>query len=305
MNLQIYDGIPSFLAIVEFGTFSRAAEELDISRVTINMQITYLEEALGYPLFVRGANKHHLTAEGLEFLSHAKKLQRELEELEAISIKNSNAISGIISLGIPSVLMNESLLIHLNDFTIAFPNIKLNINCTDESMNLVEESLDAVIRIDGETDTPNLNNVELFQIERKLVAHPSLIKENIRTPKDLDKLSWIGLKMLPNYRPIEHKVEGIYKIQFKPRIVVNNVSLATQLAKLGAGVYTPPTFMIKKELQTGELVHLLPEWNIPTLSVHFFMHSNSSQSSHIARLRDFLLERYSKVRGAPTPPSSK
>jgi DNA-binding transcriptional LysR family regulator len=168
-------------------------------------------------------------------------------------------------------------------------------------MNLVEESLDAVIRIDGEMDTSYLNSVELFKIERKLVAHPSLLNEEIRTPKDLDKLNWIGLKMLPNYRSIQHGVEGSYKIQFRPRVEVNSVTLATQLAKVGAGIYTPPTFMIEKELQTGELVHLLPEWNIPSLSVHFIMHSNFSKNSPAARLRDFLLDRYSRTHSATCP----
>lgn len=127
-------------------------------------------------------------------------------------------------------------------------------------------------------------------INRKLVCSYNYWKENKKpiSPHDLTKLNWIKLDMLPNHRTLINAEGEKCEISFKSNFSVNSVEAMTQLCINGAGIATPPDFLIEREIKNNVLVELLPNWQVESIPLYAVWPSNVFQNSSAKRLLDFL-----------------
>ncbi|WPO67485.1 LysR family transcriptional regulator [Acinetobacter haemolyticus] len=265
-----------FAKIAEIGSISKGAKALGLSSATASQHLTKLEKNLGCALFYRNTRKITLTHDGEKLLETAKSILETYEQGINDLRKSSIIRSKKLNISIPAIFIHGSFMKHITDFIKDFPDLIINITCDDEKNDLVFENIDVAFRI-GEPLDSSLKSKYLFDIPRSIVATKNYLKthEEPQTPYDLETMSWIGLSMRPHSRILRNKNNADeVKITYNPSVCVNNVEASYQLAKLDVGLAAPPNYLIKNDIISGDIVKVLPQWELQPLNVYAIWQAN-------------------------------
>ncbi|OMH33880.1 LysR family transcriptional regulator [Motiliproteus sp. MSK22-1] len=280
-----------FAKTVESGSFRGAAKELKLTPSVVSHHISRLEERLGVTLLYRSTRRLSLTDDGNKlFRASQKIIEAATEGLDAIA-GHSSEPSGNLSLTVPAMLARDQLVQNIAAFADKYPKVNLSISFSDLQQDLIQGGIDLAIRIGGLKDSA-LKSKRLFVMKRKLVASPSLLKRNSQPkhPEDLKSWDWIGLKMRPNHKILVNQSGDHYQIDYQPRIIVDSLEAVCQLAIAGTGLASPPAFMVKDALESGQLIEPIKNWDIESLGVYAVWPPNATRESLTYRLISFLAE---------------
>ena len=164
-SLLDIDQLRTFLAIVETGSFTRAAEIVHKTQSAVSMQMKRLEERLEHPIFVRDGRASKLTEEGERLLDYARRIVKL--NVEALAAFSDAALTGRVRLGVPDDYADRYLPEIMARFSRAYPGVELSVICEPsiELMGRIEANeLDLAIVTDCESTRP----VESFRRERLL-----------------------------------------------------------------------------------------------------------------------------------------
>ena len=164
-SLLDVDQLRTFLAIVETGSFTRAAEIVHKTQSAVSMQMKRLEERVGRPVFARDGRASKLTEDGERLLDFARRIVKL--NVEALAAFADFALSGRVRLGVPDDYADRYLPEIMARFSRAYPGVELSVVC-EPSTDLIERiganELDLAIITDCESTRP----VESFRRERLL-----------------------------------------------------------------------------------------------------------------------------------------
>lgn len=259
-----------FAKIAEIGSISKGAKAIGLSTATASQHLTKLEKNLGCALFYRNTRKITLTHDGEKLLETAKSILETYEQ--GINDLRKSSIIGTkkLNISIPAIFIHGDFMSYITEFMKDYPDLILNITCDDEKNDIVFENIDVAFRI-GEPIDSSLKAKYLFELPRSIVA----TKEFLRTynepqiPNDLETMKWIGLSMRPHSRLLKNNENGEeIKISYNPYVCVNNVEASYQLAKLNAGLAAPPDYLSKNDILSGDIVRVLPQWELQPLNVY-------------------------------------
>lgn len=135
-----------FVRIAEAGTFSKAADTLNIPRPTATKLIKDLEAHLGVKLLQRSTRRVTVTAEGAAYYERAALLLDDVEEMDALVAHTRAQPRGRLRVDIGSSLANLILIPALSDFRAKYPEIRIDLGVSDRSVDLISEGVDCVIR---------------------------------------------------------------------------------------------------------------------------------------------------------------
>ena len=258
-----------FSKTIDHGSFRGAAEALRLSPSVVSHHISQLEEHLGVALIYRSTRKLTLTREGERLLSAARKMLEAVEgELRDLSA-SASAPSGELRLTLPSVLSQSPLTNRIAAFITAYPRIQITLDFSDTRRDLIDDGFDVAIRMSPTAQT-SATSRKLFQVERKIVASKAYLDGHTPAthPRDLDQFTWLGLSPVQNL-PLTFQKPGGRPVNFAPRarLTVNDAQAMYRLAQAGAGMGIVPTFLAERDVAEGSMAYVLPEWELPTLSV--------------------------------------
>jgi DNA-binding transcriptional LysR family regulator len=240
-------------------------------------------------LLYRSTRRLSLTHEGGKLFDAAKAMLAAAQiGLNAIAGRSAEP-SGRLSVTVPAFLARGEVIDDIAAFAHAFPKIALSIGFSDIKQDLIRDGIDIAIRIGSLKDSA-LKSKKLFNLERKLVAAPSLMehRKKPRHPEELSDWDWIGLQMRPHNRTLVNKKGEAHRIDFAPRIIVDSLDAVCQLALAGLGLATPPAFMVEEDLRAGRLIEPLPSWQLEPLGVYAVWPPNSPKDGLTYRIVRFL-----------------
>ena len=278
-----------FAKTVELGSFRSAAKALQLSPSVVSHHIATLEKRLGAALLYRSTRRLSLSDEGSVLYASAKTMLEAAEQgLDAIA-ERANAPSGTFRITMPAFFSRAPLLNDIAEFSALYPRIKLELNFSDQTRDVIREGFDLAIRV-GEMNDSGLKSKRVGDLSRKLVAAPKLMSsyKKPHKPSDLCEWRWIGLKMREHYKIVVHHRLGITRIDYQPNLIVDHIDAMCQLAIQGMGLATPPTFLIEQALNEGDLVEPLPRWQAEPIGVYALWPANASKQSFAARFLAFL-----------------
>lgn len=278
--------IAIFSKTIETGSFRGCAKVLGLSPSVVSHHIAQLEHKLGLTLLYRSTRKMSLTAEGEQLYDASKKMLEAIElGLDSI-LPAAEKPSGTLKVSMPSILVQSRLMEKVAQFCYELPNVKLHLNFTDKIVDLIEERFDIGIRI-GSLKESGLMAKKLFTFGRKLVCSPSFFKKQgkIKKPEDLMKLRWIGIEMLPLSRRFRNSEGKSVIVNYQTKLICDSVDAAYQLAIAGAGLSSPPDFLVEKDIKEGRLMEVLPEWQMEPLSVYAIWPKNLLKNNLASRFR--------------------
>ena len=257
-----------FARIVEAGSFSLAAQRLDLPKSTVSRRISLLEASLGERLLQRTTRRLMLTEFGTSLLEHARKVADEVEAAGALAQHRQAAPSGKLRISVPHDFANVGMTELIARFAERYPAVSLELDLSPRRVDLVAENFDIAIRM-GDLPEDSTLAARRVALERMgLYAAPSYIARRglPEHPDDLlqhDLLCILSRSGGPAPWVLQRgKVE--WKRELRARLTANSPELLARIASSGMGIAASSDLFVASYLQKGELVRVLPEWEMPT-----------------------------------------
>ncbi|RIX46201.1 MAG: LysR family transcriptional regulator [Rhodocyclales bacterium GT-UBC] len=250
-----WDGLDEFVAVAECGSFSRAAERLRLSSSHVSRQVALLEERLQARLLYRTTRRVSLTEAGQTFLARCQRLVEERDEAFLTIGDLHSAPTGLLRMT-AAVAYGERFIVPLvNDFMAQYPALKVEIELTNRTLDMVHEGFDLAIRL-GRLNESSLVATRLAPRAMYLCAAPAYL-ERYGRPHTLSELAGhnclVGTGDTWLFRQDEREV------QFRPtgNWRCNSGQAVLDAALRGFGLCQLPDYYVLDPLRRGELVSLL------------------------------------------------
>ena len=258
-----------FARIVELGSFSAAAERVNLPKSTVSRRITLLEGRLGERLLQRTTRKLVLTEFGNSLLEHARHVVEEMEAVTALVQFRQVEPSGKLRISMPADIASSSMGALLSAFLQRYPAITLELDLSPRRVDLVAENYDLAIRMGDMPDDSTLVARRVMTNALALFAAPSYT--SVRgLPEHPDDLAHHDLLNLPRrggavpWVLLRGKVR--WERELPARLLANSPDLLMRLAVTGAGIAISSEKFAEPYMVKGELVRILPEWRMPVAS---------------------------------------
>jgi DNA-binding transcriptional LysR family regulator len=257
-----------FARIVEAGSFSLAAQRLDLPKSTVSRRIALLEASLGERLLQRTTRRLMLTEFGAALLEHARKLADQVEEAAALAQHRQAAPSGKLRISVPHDFANIGMTELIARFAERYPAVSLELDLSPRRVDLVAEGFDIAIRMGDlpEDSTLAARRVALEHIN--LYAAPSYIARRGLPEHPDDLLQHDLLCILSRSGGAAPWVLQRGKVRWdrelRARLTANSPEMLARLACSGMGIAASSDLFVASYLAKGELVRVLPEWEMPT-----------------------------------------
>lgn len=281
--------IAIFAKCVETGSFRECAKALRLSPSVVSHHIAQLELRLGVTLLYRSTRKMSLTTEGERLFEASKQMLGAIERgLDSILPTAENP-TGTLKVSMPLILVKSGLMEKIAGFCEELPNVHLHLHFTDKIVDLIGERFDMGIRI-GTLKESGLMTKKLFTFGRKLVCSPTFLAKQpkVKNPEDLSAIRWIGIQMLPFSRTFRNNSGKSAIVNYQANLICDSVDAAYQLAIDGAGLSSPPDYLVERDIEEGRLVEVLPEWQMEPLNVFAIWPHNLLKNNLASRLRNHL-----------------
>lgn len=288
--------IEVFTRVAASGSFSRAAQELALSQPSVSRIVTGLEARLGVKLLLRTTRNVALTEAGAVFLDKARRATADIEDAED-AVRGIDSLRGTIRLAVPVVYGSRAIIPALPNFLERYPELRVEITMRDERQNLVSAGVDMAIRM-GTLEDSTFGARKIASVGRLLVASPSYLARRgmPRTPEELIDhdaiLHELGFPEKSTLKLVKGGIAQVVTLSGKLKIDAASGVLAAALA--GLGIANVTTIMSEQELLKGELVRLLPAYELEPLNAFAVFPSGPRPSAKVQALVTHLISALAK-----------
>jgi DNA-binding transcriptional LysR family regulator len=284
----------SFVAVVDAGSFVRAAEATDLSKAAISRHVADLEQRLGVRLLHRTTRRLSLTVEGLAFHGRCKELLASVDEAEDEITAHLAQPSGTIRVNAPLTFGVLHLAPLWGRFAQLYPKVSLDVTLGDRAVDMVDEGYDVVVRISSKTGSMLVSR-RLAATRMVLCATPTYLQEHGTPlhPRDLASHHTVAYTYWSTGDEWEFAgPEGPVRVTVNARIHTNNGDTCRLAALEHQGIILQPTFLVGEDLRVGTLVELMPQYRSVELGVYAVYPTRKFLPLKVRRLVDFLVEQF-------------
>jgi DNA-binding transcriptional LysR family regulator len=264
-----------------------------VSASAIGKSVARLEEKLGVRLFHRSTRSVTLTAEGALFLERSRRILAEIEAAQLELSQTAAAPRGRLRVSLP--LVSSLVLPVLAEFMREYPAIELDLDFTDNLVDVIEEGFDVVVRTGAPTDS-RLSARQLGTFRSLLVASPDYLarRGTPQVPADLLEHSCLHYRF-PNSGKLEpwalRRAGDEPELPLPTSMICNNIETRVCFAQLGLGIAYLPEFSIKQTLAEGRLCSVLDDYVARTGVFHVLWPASKHASPKVRAFVDFLCAR--------------
>ncbi|MBB5189530.1 DNA-binding transcriptional LysR family regulator [Silvimonas terrae] len=283
----------AFVTVVDTGSITGAAQQLDQTTSGISRALTRLEQKLSTTLLNRTTRRLELTEEGRLFLANARKIIAAIDDAEEeLAVRREHPAGRLrVNGAFPFIL--HVIVPLVAEFRERYPGIALELNASDTIIDLLEQRTDIAIR-HGQLQDSSLHARFMGHSRLRVLAAPGYLAQR-GMPEDVTALAQHALigfsqpESLNNW-PLRHADGDGYIIN--PALVCSSGESVLQLAEHGNGIACLSDFMTAKARASGRLVEVLPQASMATYQpIHAVYYRNTGLSARIRCFLDFLGEK--------------
>jgi len=294
----------TFIRIVESGSLSAAARQLDTTQATVSRRLQSLETLLGVRLLFRTTHAMKLTDDGERCYHHARRVIDSWLALEDEVGQAEDEPVGILRVRAPHAFGQEQLLPPLMQFLTRYPQLSIEWKLNDRSVDFLSDDIDCAIRVGAEVD-PATVSVLLAEVPRSVVASPALLAQFTMPahPDDLSALPWVALSTF-YHQHIELFKRGEKeptRVAISPRLSTDSLYVARNTALMGLGIAAVSSWTVEEDIREGRLVHLLPDWQPAPLPVHLVYPWSRYYPARLRRFLEMMREIMPQMAGMRKP----
>lgn len=259
----------TFVAVVQRGSFTAAADALETDKGRVSRSVTRLEKKLGARLLERSTRSLRVTEVGRDFFERSVSVLTAVEETEAAIARQLGKPSGTLKLTAGPEFGTLVVDRWVSAYLRQYPKVRVETEYTNRVTDIIHEGFDVAIRV-GPLSDSDLSARKLIDLTYGLYAAPSYLKNApaIATPDELKAHDLI--MFAPRGRAVWRLVNGrdSATVSRTARCAVNNNLSALAMAKASLGIALLPDFMAKSALERGFLTRVLPGWARIPVPVH-------------------------------------
>lgn len=266
---RLWAHLHSLIILAQQGSFTSAAQRLNVSKATVSLRITELEKNLGVKLVHRTTRSIQLTDAGQKLVHQTQSafqhISNELKNIES----HAHHPRGLLRITAPVALTQQYLIPALPDFLTRYPEIHIELEADDRIHSLSSEGFDLAVRHTKQV-SDSLVAWKLTETYPLLVASPQYLHRHtpIQHPSDLHQHDLLHYPRQKNTRsrwsfvPLDDQEQEPLSIPIQPRFAINNSQMLAEMAKVGLGIALVPDFSAQAGLEQGSLVTVLPNWQV-------------------------------------------
>lgn len=307
-RLPDFEAWAVFAKVVEVGSFARAASELGLAQATVSKAIARLEARLQTALFHRTSRKMSLTESGRSAVERATRILDEGEAVEAEVRSQASSPRGLVRMAAPMSFGIARLAPLLPDFLAAYPDVSLDVDFSDQIVDLIAGRFDLALRISSLSDSTLLAR-RLCTVRILLVASPAYLDKHGR-PEHPRELAAHRALFYANSVPADswrfkHRRQGDFAIGMTTPLRVNNAEAATPALLAGLGLALQPEFLVWEHLASGLLETVMPDWQAPPIALHIVTPPHRARPMRVQLLIDYLAQQLASAPWAQPVPAPK
>lgn len=290
------DALIGFIAVIDTGSFSAAADRLGQTPSGVSRTISRLESQLGMTLIKRTTRRLDLTEEGEWLLARARKILSDLQDTEDQLAARLSQPSGLVRVNAATPVLDHLIAPLAADFLDAYPLVRLALMSGETVIDLIEERADLAIRIGPLADS-TLNARRLGASRLRLLASPAYLARH-GTPDTADQLA--SHRLLGFTAPASLNIwplaqRGGDGLPVTPVIAASSGETLRHLALADAGIVCLADFLTRSDVSSGRLVPVLEPVTLPwTQPVWAVFYKQEALAPRVAALVDFLVQRLGK-----------
>lgn len=289
-----------FARVVEAGSFTKAANSMDMPKTSVSKLIQELETYLRVRLLQRTTRSVTVTADGAAYYEQTARLLRDLEEIDTGLISAQASPLGKLRVDIGASLASALIIPALPDFFARYPDIQIDMGVSDKHVDLISENIDCVIR-GGPLNELSLAARLLGRAAWSTCAAPAYLKR-FGTPEHPWELennhrmvsyhSTRTNRVIPanferNGEKIEITGKGVFSVN------ESNAHLTAGLA--GLGVIHTFNYTVQPYIDSGALIPILQDWRPAPYPFHAVYPPNRHLSNRVRVFIDWLVEQFPKM----------
>ena len=297
--MELLQSMRLFARLAELGSFTKAAESLDIGRPQVTRYIQELEMSLGVRLFQRTTRKVTLTAEGERFYERVQDILGSVSAATSMFDRSRATLGGRLRIDIPTAFAQVEFMDSLKVFTADFPGINVVLGVTDRTVDLVGEGIDCVLRI-GELPDSTLIARPVGVATMVTCAAPQYLHEHSE-PETLEELkSHQGVNFLSGQNnrtlPWQFSVGGKDRTyNCNAGITVTESNAYVQCGVAGFGIIQAPGIAVSQYLNSGSLVEILKPYRPAPRPVSVLYPSRTHLAPQVQVFIEWLQERFPQL----------
>ena len=290
-----FEDLQAFVAVVEAGTFTAAADRLNIAKSAVSRRVSALEERLGVQLLRRTTRVLNLTETGQSFYEHSARILADLDVAEAAVQQEHGELSGTLRVALPLSFGVRHMCKPIAAFTKRHPRLKFDLDLNDRRIDLIEEGVDVAVRI-GHLRDSSLIARKLFDARTVIAAAPHYLHTHgtPETPDDLkhhDCLVYSNLED-PDRWPWTDSDGKRHAVAVKTTMRASSGDFLTNAASHGLGIVIQPTFLASEAIRRGNLMPILTDYDWPVTPAYAVYPPTRHLSYRERAFIDFLVERF-------------
>lgn len=283
-----------FAAVVDAGSFVRAAEALNASKTAVSRLVGDLESRLGVRLMHRTTRRLSLTDEGTAFHARCKELLAGVDEAEAEITAHAGEVVGQLRVNVPVSFGLMHLAPLWADFLHQHPKVTLEVSLVDRLVDLVDEGYDLAVRI-ARLPSSSLISRKLTATRMILCASPGYLQRHGHpaVPAELASHPVLTYTLLATGDSWEFDgPEGRVSVKVSPRLQSNNGETCMAAALRHQGVILQPSFLVAEHLASGALVELMPQYRSIELGVYAVYPTRRHLPAKVRVMVDYLAQAF-------------
>lgn len=265
-----FNRLSYFAAVVDAGSFTRAAERLGITKTVVSQQVAKLENELKTALLVRTTRRVEPTEAGRRLHARCLMILREAEDAVDEVASSNLEPKGVLRIAATNDFGAFMIAPLAAKFTRSFPGCRVELVLSDARTNLIEHHIDLSVRV-GWLDDSSLQARRISTFRQLLVAAPQIAANlNTELPEELTLAPFVANTALrdPLTWHFDRSDFDRRTVRLQPAISINSTPAVLAATLAGGGFSVLPEFLVAEDIKAGRLIHVLPTWSLPSGGIH-------------------------------------
>lgn len=279
-----------FVAVVDAGSFTAAADALGTTKAVVSFNVKQLEQELGVALLTRSTRRLALTQAGEGFHADCVRLLQDADAAVDQARSGQAALSGSLRVTASVDYGNRVVVPALAAFARLHPALRVGYQASSTQADLIGERLDVAIRVGALADS-SYRATRIGEFRLLLVASPALLAEHgaPRSLQALAALPWLANRpgRIDPWRLTDSKGRD-HAVRVAPVAHADTASALLAFAEAGCGVAALPDWLLEEPLARGTLLRVMPSYTLPRQPVHAVYPDTRHVSAKVRRFIDFL-----------------
>ncbi len=288
------------LKVAEFRSITAAATALDMRTATASAAVKRVEASLGVELFVRTTRQLRLSPAGERYLPQCEQAMLMLSQAKQNVQEEQGIIDGEVRIALSSDLGRNVVTPWLEEFLLAYPNVRLRTSISDSNVDFYRDSVDMALRYGSPTDS-SMYGFKICDVPRVLCASESYIEKHgePQTPDDLSQHNGLFYQLHDILQDewVFSKGDESFKAKLKGNRASNDGDLVRRWCVSGLGVAMKSSLDMSKDLLNGNVRNVMREYQPKSTELWLVCPSRQSITPTVRLLRDFFRNQTALVLG--------